>query len=297
MNRYNFNKTDHVHSLDEKELMGCSTIVGIINKPLQWWVAEQTLLPFGWQKYNKKVKGKYQIVPDKVRLPGVQQMQAVVSEMKPKVFLEFLDSCYKNHNVKKDKAAEKGTDLHSKLEVWVKLCMDHFEGKPIAEPIEGIELFTDWARSNVKTFLWSEMHTYSEVLWTGGVADVGWLDHEDRVVAGDFKSAKDVWFSHFIQLAGYNIMLEESGGYTAEGEKIFDLPKPAERYCIAAFGKEVFDPIILDYVDDFKAAFKSSVHLYKLSKLFDKVKLEINKASMKAAEPSKTATLAELLAA
>jgi hypothetical protein len=153
--------------------------------------------------------------------------------------------------------------------------------------------FISWSQKNVKKFLWSEIHSYSEVLWTGGIADVGWEDMNGRIVAGDFKSSKDVFFSQFIQIGGYDTMLSENGGYTANGEKVFDLPGPIEAYCVAPFGQEDFNPITLDYVDDFKEAFKSSVHLHKLDKLFNKIKNELNKAAQ---VPVKTGTLAELLA-
>ena len=126
MNRYHFDKTKHVHSLDGEPLMGCSTVVGIINKPLGWWTAEQTLKLLGWQKYNKKVNGKYQIVPDKERLPDIKAMQHNIGLMKPKVFLDLLDSCYKNHNKKKDEAAEKGTERHRILEKFVHAEMKRY---------------------------------------------------------------------------------------------------------------------------------------------------------------------------
>lgn len=291
---YKFDSVKHVHSLDEKPLMGCSTVVGIINKPLGWWVAEQTLKPLGWQKYNKKVKGRYQIVPDKERLPDIETMLYGIREMKPKAFLDLLDSCYKNHNKKKDEAAERGTDLHAELERYIKAQMSDDDG---LEFDPRITLFIEWSKKNVKKFLWSEVHSYSRELWTGGVADVGWINYEDKIVAGDFKSAKDIYFSYFLQVAGYDTMLSENGGYDAEGNKIFELPGPIEAYCVAPFGQEEFNPITLDYVDDFRAAFKSCVHLYKLNQLFDKVKNEINKANMIATDQSKTGTLAELLAA
>ena len=300
MNPYHFDKIKHIHYFKEDPLMGCSTVVGIINKPLGWWVAEQTLKPLGWQKYNKKVDGKYKIVPDKERLPAVETALLTIREMKSKHFLDLLDSCYKNHNKKKDDAAVAGTDRHAILEDYVKTCITINEGRPLPLQTEGrwveVDVFIKWADKNIKKFLWSEIHAYSETLFTGGIADVGWLDMQDRIVAGDFKSSKDVYFSQFIQVGGYDIMLSENGGYDAEGNKTFDLPGPIQAYCVAPFGQEDFNPIILDYVEDFKAAFKSSVHLHKLNKLFDQVKLEINKASMKATEPSKTATLAELLA-
>src|SRR3990167_592442 len=295
MNQYHFDKIKHIHYFKEEPLMGCSTVVGIINKPLGWWVAEQTLKPLGWQKYNKKVNGKYKIVPDKERLPEIETVLRGIREMKPKVWLDYLDSCYKNHNKKKDDAAVAGTDRHLVLEIWIKECMEKYGGVPTGTA-EGVEVFCEWAKKNVKRFLWSEVHCFSEPLWTGGIGDTGWLDMQDRIIAGGFKSSKEVYFSQFIQVGGYDIMLSENGGYDAEGEKTFTLPGPIQAYCVAPFGQEDFNPIILDYVDDFRAAFKSSVHLHKLNKLFDQVKLEINKASMKAAEPSTTATLAELLA-
>ena len=311
MNPYNFDKIEHIHSFKGEPLMGCSTVVGIINKPLGWWVAEQTLKPLGWSKYNKKVKGKYVIVPDKERLPAVETILRGIREMKPKVWMELLDSCYKNHNKKKDEAAEKGTERHALLEIWVKDCIKNYGGKPVIEdPIKeiintpDILSFMFWSQQNVKQFLWSEAHSYSELLWTGGIADVGWLDMQDRIVAGDFKSSKDVFFSQFVQIGGYDIMLSENGGYTAEGDKIFELPGPIEAYCVAPFGQEEFNPIVLDYVEDFKAAFRSSVHSYKLNKLFDQVKKGINQAEpIKTVEEpkedgaSKLVTLNELLEA
>ena len=315
MNRYHFDDKncphnipehdkEHVHYCDGKPLMGCSTVVGIINKPLGWWVAEQTLKPLGWSKYNKKVKGKYQPVPDKERLPEIETTLRVIREMKPKVWMDRLDSCYKNHNKKKDEAAEKGTERHATLESYVKSCININEGKPLPMQPDGrwmeVDEFIVWANKNVKQFLWSEVHSYSELLWTGGVADVGWLDMQDRVVAGDFKSSKDIFFSQFIQIGGYDIMLSENGGYTADGEKMFELPRPIQAYCVAPFGQEEFNPIVLDYVEEFKAAFRSSVHLYKLNKLFDQVKKDINKAqpNKTVEEPSaRLVTLNELLEA
>ena len=293
MNRYHFDKIRHVHSLDDKPLMGCSTIVNIINKPMQWWVAEQTLKPLGWSKYNKKVNGAYKVVPDKERLPDVTRALLRITEMKPKTFLDLLDSCYSNHSKKKDEAADKGTERHEVLAAWIQECMEKHNGAPSGSA-EGVEVFCEWAKKNVKKFLWSEIHTYSEELWAGGIADVGWEDLQGRVVAGDFKSSKDIYFSQFLQVAGYDIMLSESGGLTAEGEKIFTLERPIEAYCVAPFGQDDFDPIILDHVEDFKAAFKSSVHLYKLNQLFS----EIKKSRLnRFVEGPKTGTLAQLLAA
>lgn len=165
---------------------------------------------------------------------------------------------------------------------------------PVQEEMDTIMPFVLWAEKNIRKFLWSEVHTYSDELWTGGVADVGWEDLQGRVVAGDFKSSKDVFFSQFLQVAGYDIMLSENGGHNAEGEKTFTLERPVEAYCVAPFGQEEFDPIIMDYVEEFRSAFRATVHLYKLNQLFKKVK---QSRVIKPVEGPKTGTLAELLAA
>ena len=116
------------------------------------------------------------------------------------------------------------------------------------------------------------MHGYSETLWTGGIADVGYEDYQGRIVAGDFKSSKEEYFAHYVQIAGYNIMLEENGGFDAEGNKLFELPGRVERYCVIPFGQEVLSPVIVDEVDDYKAAFKSAVHMHKLNEVYKKTK-------------------------
>ena len=38
-NRYKFDAKEHLHSLDSKPLVGTSTVMGIVAKPLTWWAA------------------------------------------------------------------------------------------------------------------------------------------------------------------------------------------------------------------------------------------------------------------
>ena len=37
--KYQFNEKEHIHTLDDKPLMGTSTVVGIIAKPLTYWAS------------------------------------------------------------------------------------------------------------------------------------------------------------------------------------------------------------------------------------------------------------------
>ena len=47
MNRYAFNEQDHIPALDGKPLMGTSTVVGVLSKPLTWWAAGEAVKKLG----------------------------------------------------------------------------------------------------------------------------------------------------------------------------------------------------------------------------------------------------------
>jgi hypothetical protein len=48
--------------------------------------------------------------------------------------------------------------------------------------------------------------------------------NDGTIAVIDFKSSKDAYPEQFWQCAGYDILVSENGGYTAEGEKLFDPP-------------------------------------------------------------------------
>src|SRR5437899_1811597 len=53
--RYRFHDKDgeHLHTLDGKPLIGTSTAIRVLNKPLTWWAAGMALTPLGWLNKNK----------------------------------------------------------------------------------------------------------------------------------------------------------------------------------------------------------------------------------------------------
>ncbi len=118
--------------------------------------------------------------------------------------------------------------------------------------------------------MWSEVHGYSLATWTGGICDVGWIDMEGRVVVGDFKSSREAYFAHFIQIGGYHQMLSENGGFNADGLKIFELPKKIDGYCVMPFGLDGFSPQFVWDVDSYRNGFISAVQLYKLHQVYIK---------------------------
>jgi len=252
-NRYRYIDTnkEHLHTLD--------------GKPLTWWASGMACEKFGWLSPNKFSAEECQAALD----DGYTRVTAMAKDS----YAKLLNEAYRAHNTKKEKAADDGTDRHAALERYVKLMIQFNGGKPgeldsYEDP--AMETLAQWAKTNVKRFLWSEINGYSEILWTGGIADVGWEDFDNRIIAGDFKSGGP-YFDQFVQVAGYDLMLSENGGLTANGDKIFELPGAVEGYCVLPFGPEKFAPRYEFNVEAYRMGFRAAVHLSKVQIAYEGV--------------------------
>lgn len=263
--KYQFDRENHVHLLDGRPLMGTSTVTKIISKPLTWWAAGMAVGKLGWTNGKVRVGGRYQTVPIEDRLKISEPIFKKVKTLDSKGYLALLDEAYRAHDDRKKEAAEDGTNRHALLEAYVKDCMRD-GGKPISHYEDvSVRDFAEWAKKNIRRFLWSEMHCYSKALWTGGICDVGWENLRGEVVAADFKSSKAAYFDQWIQIGGYDLAISENGGFTSEGVKIFDLERPISTYCVIPFGADRFMPEIMMGVSRYRQAFSNAVYLHKLS--------------------------------
>jgi hypothetical protein len=267
--RYRFvdGEGEHRHELlvngEWKPLIGTSTVAGSGGKPgLTWWAAGKALEAFGWQ--NPKL-----FSPD-VRLGHAYNAHEAIKKMTAAAYEKKLQECYRAHDTVKNKAAKDGTDMHAELENYVRSCMAYW-GRP--QPYEGehkaVKLFAAWAKGNVNRFLWSELHCFSETLWLGGISDVGALLQDGRMSIIDFKSAKEAYASMFMQIGGYDLQLTENGGYLADGEKVFELPKPIDVYFIIPFGAEKPSVIPFADVEGAREAFKGQLVQHKFNQAYN----------------------------
>ena len=256
MNRYRFNEEEHVHLLDGKPLQGTSTVTSIIAKVLTWWASGCAVTELGWT--NPKT------TDEKKRIEVATNYLDSIKLLSPIEWLKKLDSAYSAHSKTLKKSATKGSDLHYELEKWVK---GQISGNPI-EPDEKILKFVQWAEKNVKRFIASEVHCYSETYWLGGICDVIWEMNDGTIIIGDFKSAKEVYLSHFVQVAGYHLQLEENGGFDKDGNKILELEKVGG-YAVVPFGTESGIPRFRYDTDKKVEAFKAALELYKQNKDFN----------------------------
>lgn len=260
--KYSFDNQKHIHSVDGKPLCGTSTIMGVVAKPLTWWASGLACEKFGWTNKGNAQKGW---TPKQLRLQKAKEKLAEIRNLSDEQYLELLDDAYKAHSVKLDTSAQKGTDMHAELEAYVNECLKN-EGKPFeyTGDFEPVQIFSKWANEKVKRFIYSEVYCYSETLWVGGISDCGFEDTDGNYAIIDFKSSKEAYITQFMQIAGYDLQLQENGGFNSKGEQVLKLDKEFMYYCVLPFGMDKPEVVYNFDTKTMKEGFKSALTLYKI---------------------------------
>lgn len=262
--RYRFlnNLKEHLHQLSEngedwKNLTGTSSVGSVLARPLTWWAAGMAVGKLGWLNPKKYTPEECAVACEE----GLDRIKSLERDE----FAKLLNEAYRAHNERKNEAAEEGINLHSELEKYVKSQMGIMQEMSV-ELLPKIQPFVVWAKVNVKKFLWSEAHCYSEKLWVGGVSDAGAELNDGRIAVIDFKSSKEVYSSQFLQAAGYAIQIEENGLFDISGKRTKKIGKKISSLIIVPFGAEEIVPETRnDYeVDEYKKGFEAAVQLYRL---------------------------------
>lgn len=264
-NRYRFDAENHLHLLDEKPLTGTSSVADVIAKPLTWWASGLAVKEFGCPdpkvltliKNRKATKEQIQELKN-----SATEFLGELKKMEADVYLKLIDRAYRAHSLTLKEKASEGTDLHAELERFVK---NEMAGNQLMTEAyhERIHPFINWARKNVKKYLWSEIHCYSEKHWLGGISDLGIIDKDGKTAVIDFKSSKDAYMSQFWQCAGYGIQLQENGGFDPDGNQIMEPLQKIDYYAVVPFGAEDPTPRINVDVAGGQEAFLAEVLLYK----------------------------------
>lgn len=273
--RYRFHDEngEHRHELDGKPLIGTSTAVRVLNKPLTWWAAGQALTPLGWLNKNKSKMAD--------RLKSARQQLEMLPLLTPNEYVDLLESCYRAHDTRKKTAAVAGTDMHKCLQDYIEECIydragePHTPGVTYTAPTAEVHRFAEWAYDNVQEFLWSEGHCYSERLWTGGICDAGAILKSGKIAAIDFKSSREAYFDQFIQVGGYAVAINENGLWTALGASMGPQYKTLSALVVLPFGGDcVWDdpdrPIMTTNVEGYMQAFEACIAIHKLKQAFEK---------------------------
>jgi hypothetical protein len=270
MNRYKYlnGGGEHVHLLDDQPLIGTSRVSSVIAKPLTWWASGLAVQTFGCPnpKLLTKIKNK-KASQDEITAHNIamQQAHAVIQGLTVEQFSALIDTAYRAHAINNRESKKAGTDLHAECEKFVKYHMQQVATErvsPLVWPQE-IRPFVDWAHREVKRFLWSEGHCYSEKHWLGGISDAGYQKNDGTYGILDFKSSKDAYMEQFWQCAGYAIQVEENGVFDAQGNILHGKPAaPFDEVCIFPFGAEKPEPRFNVDMAGSKEAFLAELLLY-----------------------------------
>jgi hypothetical protein len=266
VNRYRYTdlRGEHLHSLDGQPLIGTSRVGSVLSKPFAWYGSGKAVETFGCPdaKVLTKIKNK-KATPDEIfkHNDALKVARKLISGMTDEQYAKLVDQAYRAHDTFKRSKAQAGTDLHAELERFVKDEMRLIKESLLYDP--KIQPFIDWSRQNVKRFLWSEGHNYSEKNWVGGICDAGYESVKGDFGIIDFKSAKEAYIDHFWQCAGYDINISENGVLTADGDLIYKLENPISEYCVFAFGAEKPKPQFNYDMTGSKEAFQAMLTIYR----------------------------------
>lgn len=238
--RHRYYVTDPLQGIEHQLVPGCTTILGVINKPAL----------MGWAV---KMAGEH--LEEHLK-PGVALDEVEIAEL--------IKGAKGAHRQKRDSAADLGTMIHKWIEQYIKAEMG-VEGyekpeDPTNEKMQSaVVAFFDWRKKHNVTFTHSEEKVYSRLVQVAGTIDaIGMIDGETAII--DFKTSNAIWPEMRLQVSFYKEAWEEMTGL-----------KIAKRWIIR-FGKEdgEFEAVeLLDHRSDAEA-FGAANTLYKKLKEMNK---------------------------
>src|SRR4051812_36646581 len=110
-----FDEKEHAYFLNGKPMLGCTSVLGVIAKPalIQW--AANEACKYAKDAFAALINASPEGVPIAFSVPAVETI---------------LNDARTAHRRKKEDAADKGTDLHALVEVYVRGCIKLNNGIP-----------------------------------------------------------------------------------------------------------------------------------------------------------------------
>lgn len=239
---FKFNEKNHAYTLDGKRLTGVTTIIGVLDKPaLVSWSANMAV---DYIKENSDTEKK-----------GVDDFWTY------SIKEEKLEEARKAWARKRDSAGDIGTMCHHWIEEYSKSKINGTDYLPEYENEnvrKMVDKFIIWSVENDVKFLLSEQKLFSEEHWFAGTVDL-LIERDGKKYIADIKTAKDIYYTNFIQMAGYHIALEELGkvqdlaGYT-----VINIPKELTKK-----GEAKLKVKTLYKTEEHKKAFLNCLSLYR----------------------------------
>ena len=218
-----------------------------------WWPGVTSILsvlPKGWlAPWAAKLASE--CVKEKIK-PNTKYSREEIEEI-----------CYlakTAHTRKKELAGESGSSIHDLIEQFIKTGVDPKLPDDL-EIVAGYENFKKWLKENKVEWLGSEILLGSEKHKFAGTADAV-ARINDKLCLVDFKTGQAIYDEYAIQLAAYQLCLEELGSPAIEERWILRFPKT---------GSDFEVKLVESSFEEDKKIFLSALPIYRWSKKNEKV--------------------------
>lgn len=196
-----FNEARHMFTVNGKRILGVTSATGMIDKsrPLIFWAVNLT----------------------KAFL--VDNIGTLIKSTEQEEILTLIETATKQHQIRKEEAANVGTQVHAWIEQWIKATVKKEEPKLPSEKNEpqvynGVLAFLKWADEHKVKFVSSERFVYSKKHQYAGIMDCeAVIDGKTSVV--DFKTSNGIYNEYRYQVAAYQGAAEEERGKPYTGNK------------------------------------------------------------------------------
>lgn len=192
MTKYSFDEKNHVHKLGDKRMHGVTSILRMWGDPsaLVNWAANQAV-DYLYNLDNEPTQDQW-------------------------------NEARTAHLRKRDKAGDKGTEVHAELEIMVN---DMIDGTLNGE-YSGVTMDVyEWMLAEDIRPLASEMNVWSETHWFAGIADAV-IEKDGKKYILDFKTSNSLQTKHFYQMGAYSIAVKEMKKEAkVDGVVIVHIPK------------------------------------------------------------------------
>jgi hypothetical protein len=160
------------------------------------------------------------LIPWAVKLTKVYLIEKL--ENSEAVTVADVEEAAKQHRIKKDTAAEKGTQVHNWAEQYINFKLGKEKKKPEMPKDEsvlnGVLAFLDWEKEHKVKFLASEKLVYSKKHDYVGLMDAEAIIDGKRCVV-DFKTSSGIYNEMRYQVAAYQAADEEESGKKYDGNR------------------------------------------------------------------------------
>ena len=150
----------------------------------------------------------------------MENLQVLIDDIKGDKIAALIEEAAKQHSIKKEKAADVGTQIHDWVEQFIKAKSkkDWPEIPKDPQVFNGIAAFLKWVDEYEVEFRSSEKIVYSKKYHYAGIMDAEAVIKRKLCVI-DFKSSKAIYPEMRFQVAAYQAAAEEENGKEYSGNK------------------------------------------------------------------------------